>query len=186
MEIKVIKENGDVEKHKEYSNSWGGAAYVWTKLYEKYLKDPKLYYDNWMTGDTQGLWDLYKDESIPLFERTVLASTLDDAVIRRENLEDVSKAFKEFLEAYPKGNMECHLQGWIDDIAEILKDETNRGICFHQTSVGEDPWYIEANEDEDEDYDEDVEGRPYNIDQDNKHWFVFKDAEEIEAEEDNG
>jgi hypothetical protein len=33
--------------HHQFENSWGGAAFIWTALFDRYLKDPTAPWENW-------------------------------------------------------------------------------------------------------------------------------------------
>jgi len=168
-ELKIVEENGDVVGYKKYKNSHGGAAFIWTQLYDKYLKDHNISHDSWLFGGDK-LWKLSSDKSVPYFARKVLASTYDQVIIKRENLFDLVESFEKFLEVFSSSkNIVCHLFNWIEDIREIYKDNFCQGIAFYQMSVGQDPWWVYDNEDE---------GRPYNLEKDEGHWFLFDEIEE--------
>ena len=38
-ELQIVKNNA-IEPVQSFQNSHGGAAYIWTKLYDKYVKNP--------------------------------------------------------------------------------------------------------------------------------------------------
>ena len=174
-ELKIVKKNGDVVGYKEYNNAFGGAAFIWTKLYDKYLKDQNIPYDSWLLN-REKLWKLSKDESIPFFARVVLNSTYDHVIIKRENILDLANALEKFLEIFPpsKGTI-CHLGNWVNDLRDIYKDKSIRGIAFYQTSVSQDLWNIYNDNEEDDSWTD----RDYNIEKDEGHWFLFDEIEDF-------
>ena len=52
----------------EYRNAHGWADYIWTNLFNKYLKNPNLPYDSWMTR-SQDLWQLIEDDRLSTAEK---------------------------------------------------------------------------------------------------------------------
>jgi hypothetical protein len=136
--------NGVPGESKEFRNAWGGAAYIWDALYEKYLKDPSKPYDSWLgsTGrDDRRLWDLARREDIPEFMRAVHVSTFDHAIVRAENLPKFCGHLREFAQHFGKerghGAVVCHLPGWADYIETLADVEA---VGFYGTSCGENLW----------------------------------------------
>ncbi len=181
--LKVVKDN-KVEDFKEYKNSHGGAAFIWTCVYDRYAKDPAIKYDSWMMNSDK-LWPLWKDERLPEYMRLVLVSTFDNAIVEFEHLEKLAEYFKMFVEEFGRNEKVCHLLDYADQLKEISKTETPescQGICFYQMSVSEDPWVYEKPI-IDEDGDEDYECIPYDLTKGDKHWFIFSEyAEQVKAE----
>src|SRR5690242_1122243 len=96
---------GRPDQQIKYGNAWGGAAYVWTALYDKYLKDPAIAYDSWLTDfrENQGkrLWGLAYRTDLPAYERAVNFSTFDYAIVRREHFERFCADLREFVTMNP-------------------------------------------------------------------------------------
>ncbi len=76
----LIVFQGDDQTEHRFPNSWGGAARIWTSLFDRYV--PKRHeYDSWllstmMSNDTR-LWDLIKHPDIPKEYLRVFVSTFD-------------------------------------------------------------------------------------------------------------
>jgi hypothetical protein len=148
----------------EFSNSWGGAARIWSALFDRYLKDPRKEYDSWLSravGSDRSLWDLAKREDLPLFERAVHASTFDRAIVKRENFALLAQHLREFASKYPPQGV-CHLNAWADRIEASHAE----AIGFYGTSVSENLWY-----DWDEEKDESV---PYDLASRDEHFEVYE------------
>jgi hypothetical protein len=159
---------GKADKQHEFGNSWGGAARIWSALFDKYLKDPDLEYDNWLSrtsrggGQDRSLWDLAKDARLTDFERAIHMATFDKAVVFRKDFARYVADLRAFDAAYPlvvrdvrpPGLTELeqtlseeveagrkprnHLLAWAE-LIEKLPEEVE-AVGFHQTSVVESPW----------------------------------------------
>lgn len=127
----------------EYKNAHGGAWFVWSALYDRYLPsrdEPSLTASLQRRGQQSPLWDLPRtnDLRLELFERAVLASTFDRAIIARLNFERYAKHLSEFLTLYPPADgVPCHLSSW----AAVASISVADAIGFHQTSSADDPWF---------------------------------------------
>lgn len=144
-EIYAVRPNGDITEYGEAHNAWGGAMHIWMKLGEQYgIKGAHPF-------DLGPLWKSINAMSER--DQWVMASTFDQVIIPKEHL----KTFVEHLQAL--------LITEIGIIHQAIEDENVQGICFNQTSVNSNPWWIcdESNEDE---------GKPYNVNQDTEHWFL--------------
>lgn len=167
--------NGKPDDSLECRNAWGGAAFIWTKLYDKYLKDPHKQYDSWLSGGLAGetdrrLWDLYKRRDIPRFLRAVHVSTFDRAIVARENLKQFASDLREFVKYFGTGDSVCHLTTWADWIDAHPDIEA---VGFYGTSVSENLWY-----DYDEEKDESI---PYDLNTGDKHLEVYELLDEVDA-----
>jgi hypothetical protein len=166
----ITFEKGLPKDHVEYSNSWGGCAFVWGSLFDAYLKDPLKPYDNWLSGieSDDRLWKLTENNQLPLFERAVLTFTFDWAIVYQKNFKQLASHLREFVYKYlPEKGTVCHLPAWADFI-EISNAEV---IGLHATSVSENLWYPW-----DEEKDENI---PYNLHTMDKHLEVYEYLDEI-------
>lgn len=147
---------GTPDDELEFRNAWGGAALIWTALFDKYLKNPNIPYDNWMSRvsnpDSNDLWDLSKRKDLAMCERAVHVSTFDRAYVCRENFSTFVKHLREFDALYPSSGNVSHLLGWASAIEGLERDV--EAIGFHMTSVSE-KWFRWNEEDE--------ESIPYNL-----------------------
>jgi hypothetical protein len=164
-QINVFK-NGLPEYGEEYRNSHGGHSRIWTALFDKYLKDPTIPYDCWLTRSLhdRSLWELAHRKDLPLFERAVHTSTFDYAIVRRENFERYVAHLREFVDTYPAGNYVCHLLAWADFIEGC--DEDVEAIGYYGTSCGEDLWFVWDGDKE--------ESVPYDLNTGEKHLEVYE------------
>ncbi len=133
----VIFKDGLPHGKIEFRNSWGGAARIWSALFDKHLKNPAIPYHNWLAeSEQQKLWALVNRADLPIYERTVHASTLDFAFIKREHFPIFCTDLRAFDVAYPAPEKANHLPAWADAIEKLDCE----GIGFHGTSVAENPW----------------------------------------------
>lgn len=110
------------------------------------------------------IWDIVKHPDITDTHKIAMNSTFDNVVVKRENLERLIKAFREF-------EFETSLNEQADIIEEALKEDSDLiGIAWNQTSVNGDTWTNSGGYDE-----ETEEPIPYNLLKEEKHWFLFDD-----------
>ena len=174
MEMKVVQADGKVVEHKECGNSWGGSARIWTTIFNTYLKDPNVEYDNWMMNEGAKLWPAYKDEKIPEFARIALFSTFDGIVIEPDRLADFADILDKFVDAFPCSGID-HLPAIATELRSLANGDT-LGVCFYWNSVVDDPWKCWDDENPDEDC------VPYDVNKGDKHQFMFKEfRKEMEA-----
>jgi hypothetical protein len=121
---------------------------------------------------------LSEDESVPECERIVLAATMDGAVVRRENFPRLREAMLGYCKAYEDPG---HYADQANAIDEAFSDESVEAVCWNQTSVNANPWWVYDGCDKCGSTEMD-EGRPYDFgrDEQNRH-YVFGYAEEVTA-----
>ena len=141
-----LKIGGSPEDLEDLRNSHGSAPVIWNEMCKKHLgSDDHGYY-----GVIEKLWPLYKDKAIPKHQRTVLAMTYDRAYVSKENYKQAAKDIRSFLVDFPLNP--DYVNHW-PRIAEIFESEPDcEAIGLHCTSVSENPFYGDWNE-EKEDYD---------------------------------
>ena len=65
----IAFKEGKADSAGNFGNAWGGAAFIWTVLFDKYLKDPEKEHDNWLSRcadeSDRSLWDLAKRDDLP-------------------------------------------------------------------------------------------------------------------------
>jgi hypothetical protein len=158
--VKIIESDGKITDIAELSNSWGSAAFVWSALAKRYLDGEVAFFRD----RGKQIWALVNDVRLSHVERIVLASTFDHAIIEQAHFADAASAFREFSYNHGVTGNANHLP----TIARLLyerKDYACTGMCFHQTSVSEDPWAV---------YDAEAEEyEPYDMVRGDKHFFVF-------------
>jgi hypothetical protein len=172
-EIYKFKKDGNTEFLNETQNAYRGAMAVWNIMDKKYLPpyvpkhkiiiDIEYYYRSFeMGGKALGeVWGLFDNGAVSRVDRIVLGSTFDNAIVKKENLEELIKAFREF-------EGETSLKEQADIIEDAFKNDDDLiAIGWNQTSVNGDAWI--------EYYDENDEAVMYNILSMNKHFDVFED-----------
>lgn len=110
---------------KEYQNSWGGAAYIWSHIFDKYLKEKE--YDSWIYPEENSakLWKLAYNKTLPFFVRACLFFTFDKIIVKKENFSRLAKDLDEFIKFFNKTTL-CHLPQWI----QLLNEPMNEKIAF--------------------------------------------------------
>lgn len=182
--------NGLPDTELELKNSWLGHAWIWSAVFDNYIKDPNIPYDNWlMPSRTEALWEAAYKPEIPEFIRAVHASTFDYAIVRQENYDKFIQHLNEFRAWHKNKHYAArtrpasetgedyvfsHLASYVKFIEENRDAEA---IGFHGTSVVENLWYkYVPNEDEN------VEGTmvAYNLNEDTKHQDAYEIIKETE------
>jgi hypothetical protein len=156
----------------EYGNSWGGAAFVWNALVEKYwpLQPGQKSWERsvGMGGDMKPLWALRSVRDVPVPERVVLISTFDRVMVKREDLLWTADCFDTFKDAFHTDHkIVCSLGAQAIDLRALAADKKVYAVCWQQTSVAEDQWY------------DNVRRKPYNIKTNNDHFFLFDEYPEL-------
>jgi hypothetical protein len=167
----VTFRDGKPAEYEEFRNSWGGAAYVWDALFNRYLRESE--YDSWMSR-TQQLWDLSNSAEVPRERRAVLLSTFDYALVMRADFAQFASDLRAFrrdfgivrpnkgIGGWKSYEVVCHLDGW----AAFVESLDAEAVGFYGTSVGENLWYS---------YDEETEESvPYDMATGTKHWSVYE------------
>lgn len=172
----IYIKDGKQASSQEFRNAWGGAAYIWDYLFNRYLKDPRKEYDTWLTSASASdapLWKLAGRKDIPRFLRAVHASTFDRAYVAREHFKQFTADLREFvLVAGTEGQRVIHLLDWADAI-DALGDDID-AVGFHGTSVSENLWFV---------YDaEKDESVPYDMSARDEHFEVYEWLDEVDSE----
>ena len=140
------------EAMKEYRNSHGSAPVIWEQMAREYLNCTKSYeYPNlgWMQLGNK-LWDLWKDPRVKTEHKIVFMLTFDRAYVAKKNYKRMADAIRVFLKDLPiPSDYSNHWPAFAD---LFDSDPDVPGIGLYGTSVGENPFNGEWNE-EKEDYD---------------------------------
>lgn len=169
--IHKVPEVGAIESYAEAENAWLGAMYIWESMYLRYVSKGVYDLDQVrmnMHRNMQSVWDLAKDEQIPLEFRIVLTTTFDKVMVRRADLPRVIGAFSSFRLAFGGDN---NLGQQQKALRELLNDETCYAVCWTQTSVADDIWMVYEQEKDDH--------RWYDLSRDTGHWFLELPAVEF-------
>lgn len=138
-----------IEEIAEYNNSWGSAPVIWSAIYDKYLKPPGELYQSWMGKEGEKLWAIADDEGYSQWLRNVLRMTFDRAIIKSENFQQAADDLETFFSNFPQP--ENHVNHW-PKIVTLLRTgaEGAPAIGFHMTSVSENPFAPQWDEEKDE------------------------------------
>lgn len=196
----IVNVDGDVVESQQFKNSWGGAALIWDYFTEKYFPLPagKKSWERQvgMFANLQPIWDLQDREDLPEEEYAVLLSTFDNVMVKREDLEYLADCFETVLRDMPPylenySTRANHMQAEADAFRKLAKDPTVQAVCWQQTTVSEDMWwespeepenYDDLTEEEQKRFDN-LDGKPYNINMGQKHWFLFHKEDDKENED---
>lgn len=192
--IYPFRKDGTCDSDGEISikNPWHGAMSVWRTLEERYLPQYRpRYVPQDVTDDMVETWCGYKPSRISSFDpsasnaiwelfdnaekvsetdRIVLDTTLDDVLVRREEIPRVIKALDDF-----DGKTENH-EAQIEALYMILEDSADyAAVGWNQMSVICDDWSNKGAVAVDADG---IEWKmPYNFRTGNKHWWLFDDLD---------
>lgn len=130
-EIFKFDKQGNSESIGEVHNSWRGSLAIWEFMGNKYCGHGASMFD---IEKMREIWNLVDNSSVPTTERIVLFTTLDKCLVKKENLEKVIGAFREF-----EGNTSLSEQA--DILEELLSDDNCIAIGWHQNSISCEQWF---------------------------------------------
>jgi hypothetical protein len=171
--VLVAGADGVLNEGRTFANSWGGAAFVWDALWREYLSPRPGDMPPTLDRHTaERVWDLSRDERLSVYERLVLVTTFDHCLIRRTDALRVAQALDAFVARYERrrGNRACNLPLQAMYLRELAFNAEVREIGWRQ-SAG-DLWEVPVNE-----------TRPYNVQLDTAHWFLFDHYPELRGSE---
>ena len=147
-------------------NAWLSAIYVWDDIADKYFGTKSfLRLDAPMRTK---IWNANKHvPSMPEFEKIVLQSTMDNAIVFGVDIPRLAEAFEQYGAIHP--NSSYAKQAAILRSTEFLPDDA---VAWNQTSVGK-FWGLERTDLEDEDGEQ--EESFYDIKAGTKHFDVFEE-----------
>ena len=163
----LVPEKGEIIEFEEYRNSWGSAPFIWSALFDKYLKSPNdPPYTSWMS-QSERLWKLAeKGGPLNKNEKICLMSTFDKVMVKKKNLPQLIDAFTWFYKHYKKTGVVCHLMDQVKSFRDLLDRDDCYAVCWCQTSVSDDVWDSERTT-------EDDDILPWDISKDKGHFFLF-------------
>lgn len=176
----AVNEDGIVQPHSEFKNSWGSAMLVWDFLAQKYFPKPADHdpTDTWsyctLNMDyLKKVWALENREDLPLCEYAALLSTFDGAMCRREYLPRLSELFIEFdthvRSTWPDRTVNSMFKQAVAFV-KVASTGVWQAVCWQQTTCGPEQWRDKDG----------IEG-PYNINVGKIHWFMDELLQEREA-----
>jgi hypothetical protein len=160
--IKTVSANGDVvNSGRTLHNAHGLAPLIWSYAGEKILG---LSQSAWLLGDETKIWNIAHDPAQPVAYRVTMALTFDRYLIDPDKFQETAEHLRKFNTdmgidtTYERQN---HIGAVI---WELQKEQMSRGMGF-TVSVAKDLWMVAEGENE----------RPYNIDRDIGHKFIYRD-----------
>lgn len=158
-QIYGVMKNGDVEYCSGAANSWMGGMHVWNTLSKKYdLRDSEY------SMSFKHTWDNFNKSFYKKYEDIVLGSTFDKVIVLKENFQELIENFEKYHNKYPN----CNLGVQAETLKAMLADDNVIGVAWCQTSVCDDLWDFEYDEETDEVI-------PYNIFKGDQHWNLFEE-----------
>lgn len=151
--MKAIYPGDRIEDLEELSNSYGSAPPVWQALSNKYLGTRESYSypeKGWMQRLDE-LWPLWKRLDIPKEYRLVLMLTFDRAYVAKKDYARMFTAIDRFLTDFPPEPGTVNHWRKIMGILHVQAGEDGvPGLGLHCTSVSEDPFQGQWNEEKEE------------------------------------
>lgn len=141
-----------------FQNAWRGAMAIWLYLLKKYhpQSDPYILMAR-ITDANKLISELANNPNLEEWEKIVLHTTYDGALVRREELPRVAAAFMEFPET-----SSLKAQAVILDL--LSKAENISAVGWDQNNICESGWRF-------------ADGRPYNYNEGNDHYFIFDEID---------
>ena len=188
VEICAFDKKGNAYCYGEVKNSFRGAMAVWHMLEERHLPpfipesvkeyswyQPEMtpeemqeragyHFSRILCSSEKGLkaiWDLADNPEITFHERIVLFTTLDDCLVKKEDIERVIEAFEQF-------GGDTNLPEQAEILRKIAEDDNVIAVGWSQNSVSCEGWDAAGGYDE-----ETEECLPYNCLTGTKHYWLF-------------
>jgi hypothetical protein len=147
--IKSVWPGERADDIEELRNSHGSAPVIWGDMGQRYLGCGR--FEVMWGSNADNLWPLWKRKDIPLHHRAVLALTYDNVLLMKADYARAAADIRAYMKDFPPQS--GYVNHW-SRIAEILESSPDcPAIGFHWTSVCEDPFQGDYNEDR-EDYDQ--------------------------------
>jgi len=184
-EIVKFGKSGKAEGLIDIKNAWRGAVAIWNIVGDRYLgkyipdyvkNNPSIpqrdsYSRLGDEGELKKVWSLLNDDKVSEVDRICLGTTMDWVIVRRKNLPELIKAFREF-------EGETSLKEQADAIEAAMNEDSElKAIAWNQTSVCENRWLsYKYHNLKDESY-------PYNLKRHKEHWNLFEEEAESHKEQ---
>lgn len=177
--------NGEAYNYADISNAFRSGMAIWIYLEEKYLPPYLPEYARKIGVKTaeeykhrighkssrctaimehdamKEIWNLAYDNNVSETDKICLYTTFDRCLVKKEDIPQVIKAFREF-------EGETSLKEQADVLERMFADENCIAVGWNQTSVNSESWICTGGYDEDED-----EYLPYNCLSGKNHYWLF-------------
>ena len=145
--VLAIHPNEKIEELFELRNAWGSAPVIWDCMAKKYL-DMSSFMMATLKDKGESLWSLCNNTSIPAHHRNVHIMTMDRAYIEKKDFKRAASDIRKFLVDF-KVDLQ-RVSHW-NEIANFLESNPEcPAIGFHMTSVSENPFLGDWNEEKGE------------------------------------
>jgi len=142
--IKAVWPGKKHENLTELRNSHGSAPVIWDAMCQKYLGTKEFDYFQRINE----LWPRWKDKTIPFHQRAVLMMTYNRVYVSKKYYTKAASDIRLFLNDFPVDTK--YVNHW-PKIAELFESNPDiPAIGFHMTSVLEDLFYGEWDEEKEE------------------------------------
>lgn len=152
VEIFKFDKRGNSESVSRVGNSWRGAMAIWGIMGNKYCGHGATIFD---IEKMREIWNLVDKPNVPATEKIVLFTTLDECLVKKENIEAVINAFHAF-------EGDTSLMEQADILQELLNDNDCIAVGWHQNSISCEKWF------------------GYNCLNDTSHFWLFSELKDLE------
>lgn len=130
-EIYAFDQDGNAYLFGSANNSWHGAPFIWNTMANKYL-NTKMNFSN-----VDSIIELVDDDRVELYEKVMLASTLDKVIVTREQFPILLSSFEKFIKTHSVTN---NLREQTKLISDIYDDKSVTALGWCQTDICADNW----------------------------------------------
>jgi hypothetical protein len=133
----------------EMNNSWGSSPVVWEVMAKNYIAETPGGY--LMGGSQTDFWEMWKRRDIPIEYRLVFLFTLDHGYVLKKDYPRMASAIRKFLTDFDLERTEvCGRVNHWHFIQHQFETCEEPALALWGTSVSQDPWKGEYDEDADE------------------------------------
>lgn len=131
IQIFKFDREGNSEIISRVKNSWRGSMAIWEIMGNKYCGHGASVFD---VEKMRKIWNLADSADVSVTERIVLFTTLDKCLVKKENLDKVIRAFRDF-----RGDTSLPEQA--DILEELLNDDDCIAVGWHQNDISCEQWF---------------------------------------------
>lgn len=188
-EIVGFDKKGDAYREADVKNAFRGAMAIWRILENRYLPpfvpkyakklginaieefERRFNYrptrcSTIMEDDAmREVWGLFDKKEVSRTDKICIGTTFDHCLVKKENIPEVIKAFREFDGA-------TSLKEQADILEKMYEDENCIAVGWNQTSVSDNQWMYTGDYDKETD-----EPIPYNCLSGDVHFWLFDELE---------
>ena len=132
-QILYANEKGWVHPYTDIPNSEEGAFHIWRTLARTYLEEELTMENLSQVSDL-----VYAAEIVPFSIRLVLGSTMDHALVMKDNLGTFINALMVFNSVYPSPNLKSQIRA----LEAIERRDGVLAVCWNQNTAVANQWEI--------------------------------------------